>query len=180
MRLGLPENDCILIYSAEFSERKNQYFLVHLLTRLPKTTCLVLPGDGVLQSACEQLAEKLGVAGRVFIPKYQKDLNPWLRAADIAVSASQIEGLPSNVLEAMYCGLPVVASRIKGHTDLIQDGETGYLCKSERQWIDSIGKLIDDGRLRRQLGEAGHQIACAYERGNCVKDILNIWNSTGL
>ena len=75
--------------------------------------------------------------------------------ADIAVTASRSEGLPFNVMEAMYCGLPVVASAVKGHVDLIKDGVNGllYSYADVQEYAESVQELIDDARLRRAIAE---------------------------
>lgn len=171
-RLDLPEDACLLVYPAEFSARKNQSFLIRLLERLPEEVCLLLPGEGALLSECRELARERGLEARVFFPGYQRELNPWLRAADISVSASRIEGLPANILEAMYCGLPVVASRIKGHTDLVREGETGFLCEGEAQWVDRLTQLTADADLRRRMGAEGMRDAAEYDRMRCTDALL--------
>ena len=173
-RLGLPKNACILICPAEFSARKNQSFLIERMEELPEEICLVLLGEGKLRALCWQEVEAKKLKGRIFFPGYQRDLNPWFRASDIAVSASRIEGLPASVLEAMYCGLPVVASRIKGHTDLVREGKTGFLCQGREQWIEKICRLAEDAALRKQMGAEGRAAASAYRRSDCAEEIRHI------
>jgi len=58
---------------------------------------------------------------------YRRDMDLLLQAADIAVSSSIQEGLPINIVEAMAVSLPVVATRIRGHVDLVKEGENGFL-----------------------------------------------------
>ena len=88
---------------------------------------LVLCGEGDQLSACKSLAEKLGVQTHVFFPGQVIEIAPWYRMADALVTSSRSEGLPFNVMEAMHCGLPVVASAVKGHIDLIEGRKTGLL-----------------------------------------------------
>lgn len=126
-QFGIPKDAFVLIYPAEFSGRKNQSVLIHAMTQLPAEVMLILAGDGALFDQCRAMARKLGVDNRVMFPGYLRDMAPWYAAADAAVTASRSEGLPFNLMEAMYAGLPVVASAVKGHVDLIQDGETGLL-----------------------------------------------------
>lgn len=126
-RLGIPEEAFVLIYAAEFSARKSQSVLIWAMGRLPEHIMLVLAGDGALRQECETLALRLGVAERVLFPGQVQDMPEWYAMADAAVSASRSEGLPFNIMEAMYAGLPVIASDVKGHQDLITDGETGLL-----------------------------------------------------
>ena len=82
-------------------------------------------------------------------------MSPWYSIADAAVTASRSEGLPFNVMEAMYAGLPVVASAVKGHTDLIRDGETGLLYPygDATACAAQIRALLDSEPLRRSLAE---------------------------
>lgn len=162
--LGLPEYAFVLIYPAEFSPRKNQAMLLRALALLPPQVCLLLPGDGALLDSCKALAGELGLWERVRFPGHIPDMGPWYRAADCAVSASRSEGLPFNVMEAMHCGLPVAASAVKGHEDLIRDGETGFLFP----WNDTqacaarIEALASDPALSLRLGSHAAQAAAQY------------------
>ena len=126
-QLQLPAKSFVLVYAAEFSARKSQSVLLRALKLLPSSVILLLPGKGALLNDCKKLAEKLGVADRVRFPGHVDDMSLWYAVSDAAGTSSRSEGLPFNVMESMYMGLPVVASAVKGHTDLITDGETGFL-----------------------------------------------------
>ena len=151
--LGIPEDAFVLIYAAEFSARKSQAVLIQAMGRLPETVLLALAGEGALRGECQELARKQGLEERVLFPGQVRDIPAWYAMADGAVSASRSEGLPFNVIEAMYAGLPVVASEVKGHSDLIKDGETGLLYPygDESACAESVRRLLEDEALRERL-----------------------------
>lgn len=124
---GVPPHAYVLIYAAEFSRRKSQEVLIRAIQRLPEEVVLVLAGDGAIREECQALAERSELGGRIIFPGHISRIAPWYQMANAAVSASRSEGLPFNIMEAMYAGLPVVASAVKGHTDLIEHGVTGLL-----------------------------------------------------
>lgn len=126
-KVGIPEDAFVLLYPAELSERKSQHVLIKALQYLPESVWLVLCGEGDQLSACKALARKLHIQDRVLFPGQVTDIASWYRMADALAASSRSEGLPFNVMEAMYCGLPVIASAVKGHVDLIEDGVTGLL-----------------------------------------------------
>jgi len=131
---------------------------------LPEHVVLVLAGEGALRGECEALAVKLGVAGRVRFPGHVKDVGPWYAMADAAVSASRSEGLPFNIMEAMYMSLPVVVSDVKGHSDLISEVGTGLLYPygDEKACAERIWRLLGDGDLRRHLAENAKEDVARY------------------
>lgn len=153
--LGIPENAFVLIYAAEFSRRKSQNVIIRAMEHLPKQVWLVLAGEGALREECQKLARGLGLEERVLFPGQVRDIPAWYAMADAAVSASRSEGLPFNVMEAMYAGLPVVASQVKGHTDLITDGVTGLLYPygDDRACAEQILRLTTSVKLRRELAQ---------------------------
>jgi len=163
--LSIPDDAFVLLYPAEFSHRKSQHVLLRALTALPTNFTLVLPGSGDLLEDCKTLAAALGVDRQVVFPGHVTDMAPWYAMADFAVSASRSEGLPFNIMEAMYCGLPVVASDVKGHRDLISDGETGLLYpygdwKACAQQILRLAREPDlAASLARQAREDAEQYA---------------------
>lgn len=162
--LGIPEDALVLIYPAEFSKRKSQSVLIQAMERLPEQVVLVLAGDGALREECGALAQRLGLADRVLFPGYVKDMGSWYAMADAAVSASRIEGLPFNIMEAMYAGLPVVASDVKGHSDLIPDDGIGLLYPygDAQACASRVRQLLDSEGLRRRLAESGRRRAAQY------------------
>lgn len=152
---GIPEDAFVLVYAAEFSRRKSQAVLLRAMAQLPERVLLVLAGEGTERPACEELASMLDVSSRVWFAGYQPDMLPWYAAADVAVTASRSEGLPFNVMESMYMGLPVVASAVKGHMDLIEDGVTGLLYPygDSEACAAQVCRLLDSPPLHALLAE---------------------------
>lgn len=157
-RLGLRPTDVAMVYAAEFSGRKNQAMLIEAMRGLPENTVLLLPGRGDLREDCRHLAARAGVSGRVHFPGFVRDMETYYHAADLCVSASRIEGLPFNVMEAMACGLPVVASDVKGHQDLVRNGENGLLYPygDGKAFTAAVKRLLEP-EPRRSMGEDAHR-----------------------
>ena len=150
---GVQEDAFVLIYAAELSARKSQSVVIRAMEYLPERVWLILAGEGALLEECQELARKLGLEDRVLFPGQVRDIPAWYAMADAAVSASRSEGLPFNIMEAMYAGLPVIASQVKGHTDLVEDGVTGLLYPygDERACAEQLLRLTASERLRREL-----------------------------
>lgn len=160
----IPSEAFVLVYAAEFSPRKSQSVLLQALARLPESAVLVLPGEGALRQECQELAIRLGLAQRVIFPGYVSDIAGWYAAADAAVTASRSEGLPFNVMEAMHLALPMVASAVKGHTDLIENGVTGLLYPygDVDSCAEQLQRLMDSLALGRELGQNARAAAEQY------------------
>jgi glycosyltransferase EpsD len=172
--LGLGEDSLLLLFAGEFSGRKNQAFLIRAMAGLPENVCLALPGQGQKLEDCRRLAGETGVADRVFFPGQRSDLGDWYAAADICVSASRYEGLPFNIMEGMYAGKPVAASRVKGHTDLVSDGVGGFLFDwgDGEAYCQSIRTLAKDPALRASMGEKNRELVLRYGRDRVFSQVL--------
>lgn len=132
--------------------------LIRALPSLPQQVKLLLPGQGVLLEECRRLAAALGVADRVIFPGFVSPMAPLYALADAAVTSSRSEGLPFNVMESMYAGLPVIASRVKGHTDLLEEGRTGLLYPFDdtAAFTSAVKRLLQEPDLSAALGTAAH------------------------
>lgn len=159
----IPPEAFLLIYPAEFSQRKNQALLLRGLAALPKQVWLLLPGEGACLEECRALARELGVADRVRFPGQVSNIPACLRAADCAVSASHSEGLPFNIMEAMRAGLPIVATDVKGHRDLLEGG-AGLLYPDGdgAAFATAVNRLLADGAERERLGRAAYAASGRY------------------
>lgn len=176
--LGVAPEDFLLVYAAEFSHRKNQSFLIRALPKLPRRVKLVLAGRGQLWEDCRALAKELGVENRVSFPGHTA-MPPLYAAADAAVSASRSEGLPFNVMEAMYAGLPVAASAVKGHTDLITHGESGLLYPfgDEAALCRAVETLAGDPGLARSLGQQARAAVSPYALEAVLPQVMGAYRS---
>ncbi len=161
---SIGPDDFVMVYPAEFSARKSQAVLIRAMALLPERAVLVLPGEGGTLGACQAEAARLGLGRRVLFPGEAGDMASWYAAADAAVPASRSEGLPFNVMEAMHASLPVAASAVKGHTDLIRDGENGLLYPygDEAAFAAAVRRLMDDPGLCERLGRTARADAAPY------------------
>lgn len=141
--LGIADNDIIYVNIGEFSQRKNQAMMIRSFAMLNcENAWLILIGFGEELDNCRILVEELGLSERVIFAYRSCSINEFLRISDIFVTTSIYEGLPFCVEEALFCGLPIVASKIKGHKDLV-NAENGILFE-----------LADDEALTNAMQEA--------------------------
>ena len=175
----IPKDSFVLIYPAEFSGRKSQSVLIRAMAALPEYVVLILAGDGALIDQCRALSEQLKLGKRVLFPGYLHEMSPWYSIADAAVTASRSEGLPFNVMEAMYAGLPVVASSVKGHTDLIRDGETGLLYPygDAAACAAQIRALLDSEPLRRRLAENARANVMQFSLEDVLEQVVQAYQT---
>lgn len=179
MELNIKTDDFVLIFPAEFSSRKTQHILLRAMKLLPENTILLLPGAGNNLASCKKLASKLEIGERVRFPGYIEDISPWYEIADAAVSSSRSEGLPFSMMEAMYFGLPVVASAVKGHMDLIEEGKTGLLYPYG-DWVacaQQIKRLMEDPQLCQPISMAARQKAKQYDLSIVQPQVMELYRS---
>lgn len=178
-RLGIDEDAFVLIYPAEFSARKSQSVLLRAIAELEENTVLILPGNGALLGECKDLAEKLGVGRRVIFPGYVSDMGAWYQIADAAVSASRSEGLPFNIMEAMHSGLPVVASAVKGHEDLIDHMESGLLYPygDHKACAECIRFLKENPADAVRIASQGSDSIAQYELERVMPQVMALYES---
>jgi sugar transferase (PEP-CTERM/EpsH1 system associated) len=118
---------------------------------------LLIVGDGPLREQLQQRAADLGLGVHVQFTGARDDTPDQLRSMDVFVLPSVNEGISNTILEAMATGLPVVAGRVGGNPELVQDGVTGRLYDPARQGAleQALEPYIDDRELRRSHGAAG-------------------------
>jgi N-acetyl-alpha-D-glucosaminyl L-malate synthase BshA len=132
---------------------------------------LVLVGDGPERPPAEALAGRLGIAALVHFAGEQQDPVDWLSAADLFLLPSSQESFGMAALEAMACGVPVVASRVGGLPEVIEDGRTGFLCAPED--LEGMAErgiaLLTDAALARRIGrEAERVVTTRY----CIDEVV--------
>jgi glycosyltransferase involved in cell wall biosynthesis len=129
-----------------------------LLRELPDLRLLII-GAGPEQAALEQLARSNGVEDRVLLPGFRDDVPDVLASLDVAASSSVFEGSPLAVMEYMEAGLPVVATRVGGVPDLIDDGVHGLLVDSgdEEGLTQALRRMLRDRDEARAMAERARE-----------------------
>lgn len=180
-QLGYSPDEFIMFYAAEFNKNKNQQLLIHALALLqdevPQAR-LLLAGEGAHQEQCRMLASELGVAEKIEFLGYRKDISPLLSLSDIAVASSLREGLPVNIMEAMACGLPIIASINRGHSELIENAVNGYVidAKDHRQFADRIIELSKSCELRARMGMESRNRVRQYSITQVGSELTGIYS----
>jgi glycosyltransferase involved in cell wall biosynthesis len=160
--LGLNEEALVLGTVARFDQIKALDVLLRayarVLERLPESRLLIV-GNGPEGGSLRALAGSLALNDRVIFAGSIPRAARCLPAMDVYVSASRREGLPLAVLEAMACGLAVVATRVPGHVDAVEHGVTGVLVPPDAPEAlgDAVVALLRDGARRRAMGRAGRE-----------------------
>jgi N-acetyl-alpha-D-glucosaminyl L-malate synthase BshA len=138
---------------------KNIPGVVHMFARLRQRlpAKLLLIGDGPQTAEAFALAKSLDVAADVKFLGNREDVDEILCAADAFLLPSNYEAFGLAALEAMACGLPVVASKVGGVPELIQDGKTGFLVGPDEYeaGAERLYQILTDPALAARLREAG-------------------------
>jgi glycosyltransferase EpsD len=179
---GFQPEVVLLFYAAEFNENKNQQLLIRALGQIKESgpnANLLLAGSGNLMDLCQKISRELGIEERVHFLGYQENVLPYLQLSDIAVASSLREGLPVNIMEAMACELPIVASDNRGHRELVVDRKNGYLInpQDEQQFSLKLLDLIQFKTLREKMGTENKKLITKYSSDQIQMELAAIYSS---
>lgn len=167
-----------IVYLGRLSVEKRVHVVVEACAQIPDAH-LVVAGDGPERAALEELVQTLGISDRVLFTGFVSgsDVVDVLRAGDIFVSASQFENMPLSVLEAMACGLPVVAVRSLGMIDIVEDGVSGLLIDdaSAEGMATALKKLMRDEALCARMARAAYKRSAQYSQERMAERIEQLY-----
>jgi glycosyltransferase involved in cell wall biosynthesis len=156
------DGSLVIVCVANLNPHKGHRTLLEALSRLPAELewTLLLAGEGPERGAISQQARELGLDHRVRLLGLVEDIDGLLEQADIAVLASDTEGSPNAVLEAMAHALPVVATGVGGVRELLGSG-AGLLVppRDPQALAEELTRMLADPDLRERAGEAGRREA---------------------
>ncbi|MCI0450961.1 MAG: glycosyltransferase [Candidatus Latescibacteria bacterium] len=134
-------------------------------------------GEGALRAPLESLARELGIESRVVFTGFRADALDLLRAFDIFVMSSYLEGLGTSIMDAQAVGVPVVATRTGGIPELVDDGVTGLLVSPRDPGALAAGMLrfLDDEGLRRSCAHAARVRSSGYDYRTMVYKTLDVY-----
>ena len=137
-------------------ERKGHRLMIDAMADLPDNVFLSIIGEGGLAASLAKFAEDRKVAGRVRFSGYRDDVASIMSEADLLVLPTALDAAPYVVLEALSCGLPVVASGIYGLPELIMDGRTGILTApgDREDLLKAVMRMYAEPGLRARMSES--------------------------
>ena len=159
--LGLADGDEFVLCVAAYEDHKDHATLLSAWERLAAAhprTHLMLAGEGSLRAA---IAARAATLPRVRLLGFREDIPDLQAAARAFVLTSHLEGLGTAVMDAMCCGLPVVATRAGGIPELVTDGVDGLLAPVRDAPVVAaqLGRLLTDPALGARLGAAARATA---------------------
>lgn len=179
---GLSPEDFVILCTGELNENKNQKTLISAAARLKDTIPnlkVLLAGNGPKEQELREQIQADGLNGIVKLLGYRTDLEKVVPAVDLVVSCSKREGMPLNIIEAMLCKKPVVASHNRGHDELVQEEVTGYLLDhgDASGFADRISALYEARNVLASMGDAGYCAAQPYTVSSVKQEFASLLTS---
>ena len=170
--LGLNDDDFVIIYVAELSKRKNQGMLIKTVKKLidegKDNIKVILPGVDSRNGYYQEMTKKLKIEKNIKFLGYRKDIPKLLKISNLYVSTAKQEGLPVNLVEAMFSGLPIIATDCRGNRDvaekLVNIDNINELYESIKKYINDEEKYISS------------EITNKYKLKNIIKEMVKIYN----
>ena len=178
--LGITAEQRIILCIGELLPNKNQPMAIRMMSRIREefpNAQLLLAGNGPEKDNLENMITQLGLQDHVKLLGYCTCLEKYQRVADVLVACSHREGLPLNLVEAMLTENPVVATKNRGHCELVNHGETGFLV--DRNDTDTMAeyvlKLLREPEERLCMGREGRKFALLYGFENVKRELEKIY-----
>lgn len=156
MELGIRNEDFLMVSVGELNKNKNHIQILRALVQCKDMSIkYVLCGQGDMLEELKEFVKENGLEAQVVFAGYRSDVPHILASSDLFVFPSLREGLPVAVMEAMNMGLPIVAKRIRGNTDLIEQGKGGILVErgEPSEYAEAILKMKREPELAGEMGQ---------------------------
>ncbi|MBQ8658546.1 MAG: glycosyltransferase family 4 protein [Clostridia bacterium] len=179
---GYGEKEFIALVVGELLPNKNQIQAIKAIKEVIKKHSnirLLIAGNGKERAKLEKYVFENNLTNNVQFLGYCTNLEEYQCIVDLGISCSIREGLGINVIESMMSGNTFIATKNRGHNELIQDGENGFLVDvgDERTLANRIIKLIENPELKKRLEEAAKKRIHIYTLSETIKEIESIFAS---
>lgn len=175
--------DVVITHISNFRPVKRVHDLVYamkMVLRKAPGARLMLVGDGPDRISVERLVKRLGLEEHVMLTGFRSDVANLLNCSDVVVLCSETESAPLTLLEGMSSGLPVIATRVGGIPEIVDDGVNGFLVQSKNPEAiaERVLELNADPELRRRIGEAARaRVLERYTAEKVVGQYMEVYES---
>jgi len=178
--LGIPPERVLVGTVANLRAQKGYPDLLaaaRLVLDRGRDVTFAIVGQGPMEQQIREIHHRLKLGDRFKILGVREEATDFIAACDIFALASLYEGLPLALMEALALGLPVVATRVDGVTELVEDGQQGFLVPPSRPhaFADALDRLIVDADLRAHIGETASRDAVRFDNRGAVASIERLY-----
>lgn len=179
-RLDIDKDDFIMVYGAEFIERKNHQLLIDavqiLSTQIDNFTVL-LAGKGALLDNMKSYVASCGLDQQVRFLGFVTDIEKYYQVSDVVLSTSKQEGLGINLVEAMMCGVPPIATVDRGHCTIIEHRVSGILVpqNDSKALADAVFEMYQDDEMRSNISESAIKRAAKFEISKSLNAMSKVY-----
>jgi len=175
--IGCKNDAFLLMMVAGFRYQKDQDTIIRALTLLPKNVQLCLVGDGDRRDECEELVKRLNLGERVVFTGVRSDIPNVLKAADVVIMSSHLEGFGLAAVEGMAAGKPVVASDVVGLGDIVKNYGCVFPQGDERKLAEIVDRLRNDSNLYKALAGQCYSRSKDYDISKTIDSYIDIYES---
>ncbi len=163
--LGIPQDAFHIVTAAELNDNKNQRTVIEAIHRIECPDIYYsICGKGPNREMLQMLIEEKGLTERVRLLGYRTDMEEVLQTADCFAFPSKREGLGVAAVEALLCGVPLIAADNRGTREYAVNGKNAFVCRADHpeEFAAAIEKLRTDPRMRQQMSEACRDSAMEF------------------
>ncbi len=178
--LGLKSGEVMVLSVGELGSNKNHETVIRAIAKNKDSNVrYFIAGRGKLSEHLVNVAKEFDVERQVTLLGYRSDVKELLSACDVFCFPSFREGLSLALMEAMSAGKPVVCSVIRGNTDLITDGEGGFLCdpNSPEQFAEALDKIVGNPELAHRMGAFNRDKVKRFDVESVTKAVWDIYEA---
>jgi glycosyltransferase involved in cell wall biosynthesis len=180
-KYSINENDKVLIYVGRLAKEKNIAFLIKAMAELKKTDNikLLLVGDGPDTENLKILTKKLNLQKEIIFTGYftKKQAIKAYQASDLFVFASKTDTQGMVILEALACGLPVVAIKDLAFTTMVRQGINGFLVRENKKiFARQVLTILNDKKLYNKMATNALKIAQEFSIDKIINQLISYYN----
>ena len=181
--LGYGEEDFLALTVAEMTPNKNHITILKAMALLKEREEFrhihyLICGRGEMWASLEESAKELGIADHVNFLGYRTDAPELYKASDLFLFVTFREGLSVALMEAMSSGMPILCAKIRGNTDLIDNGVSGLFSENNPEAVaEHILAMYRDPQRRQLLGRAAAEKALLFDDKNVLNQVKEIYLS---
>lgn len=169
---GCAPEDRLLVMVASFTRKKDQATVIRALGLLPGIFRLLLPGDGPTRENMRNLANEMGLGERVCFPGHRPDIPGILKSCDYAIQSSISEGFGLAAVESMAAGVPLLASRVSGLSEVVGDAGILFEPGNPEALAGAILELEQHDATRKAMVARGLERAETFRMENMVDNLI--------